>query len=76
MTNVDVKKILQTDSQQICMCPCTCLKVAAKRLTRQITSTVQLALFWGRRVGGGTHIIIDMPRRMTGMLSMSFVFVL
>lgn len=68
MTNVDVKKILQTDSQQICMCPCTCLKVAAKRLTRQITSTVQLALFWG----GG----IDMPRRMTGMLSMSFVFVL
>lgn len=75
MTNVDITKLLQTDSQQMCMCPCTCLKVAAKHLTRQITSIVQLALFWGRR-GGGTHIIIDMPRRMTGMLSVSFVFVL
>lgn len=76
MTNDDIKKILRTDSQQMWMCPSTCLKVAAKCLTRQITSIVQLALFWGRRGGGVTHIIIDMPRRMIGMISLSWVFVL
>lgn len=55
---------MQINSQQMCMSPSTCLKVATKCLICQS----QKKNNW--------HIIFDMPIRMLGMLSMSFVFVL